>query len=331
MRGEGSKVGSRAWFEVDSKSFKISVEVLNGKLTRVITKRGRGFSSWIRFGERGLSMLLEGVEVCCQKEELKVFNNSWLEGGRSYKLQLRSNEAGRYLWCSVFSAEAHHFVLIFPKGKGLLGGWFLLAQKLRTCGVELPIKAVVSQSDPVRKGEPLRGVGAAVKRGLEYETVWLQFGGVNAFNKMQTLNWCLVGWWGDFLDDVSMLSPLKEWARYHWRLKGNLSLYLLGRTLFLFEFENPKEVERVLQEGERIFKQKTLVLERWDPTIGCNREGVHAKEAWVRLVGLPLCLWHRDFFKQVGDACEGFLGVDEESVGGKNLQGARIFFFFFDK
>lgn len=27
---------------------------------------------------------------------------------------------------------------------------------------------------------------------------------------------------------------------------------------------------------------------------------------------LPLCLWHRVFFKQVGDACGGYLGVDEE-------------------
>lgn len=66
------------------------------------------------------------------------------------------------------------------------------------------------------------------------------------------------------------------------------------------------------------------MLERWVLTNGCYREGVLAKVAWVRIVGLPLCLWHRDFFKQVGDACEGFLGVDEQLVGGKNLQWARV-------
>lgn len=32
---------------------------------------------------------------------------------------------------------------------------------------------------------------------------------------------------------------------------------------------------------------------------------------------LLLLLWHRDFFKQVVDACRGYLGVDEETVGGK--------------
>ena len=48
-----------------------------------------------------MSLLLEGVEDFYQKESLKEFKNSWVEEGRSYKLQLRSNEAGRYLLCSI--------------------------------------------------------------------------------------------------------------------------------------------------------------------------------------------------------------------------------------
>ena len=44
----------------------------------------------------------------------------------------------------------------------------------------------------------------------------------------------------------------------------------------------------------------------------------------MRIVGLPLCLWHRDFFRQVGDACGGYLGVDEETMGNRNLQWARV-------
>ena len=129
------KVGRRACFGIESKSFEISVELSKGKWTGVITERGRNFSSWIRFGERGLSLLLEGVEECCQKENLKEFKNSWVEEGRTYKLQLHSNEAGRYLLCLAFSAEANRFVLIFPEGKRLPGGWFVLAQKLRDCRI----------------------------------------------------------------------------------------------------------------------------------------------------------------------------------------------------
>ncbi|RVW28426.1 hypothetical protein CK203_116159 [Vitis vinifera] len=58
-----------------------------------------GFLEWIastkgRFGERALSLLLEGWRLL-PKGGFEVFKNSWLERGRSYKLQLRSNEAGR--------------------------------------------------------------------------------------------------------------------------------------------------------------------------------------------------------------------------------------------
>lgn len=35
------------------------------------------------------------------------------------------------------------------------------------------------------------------------------------------------------------------------------------------------------------------------------RVGVHAKEACVRIVGLPLFLWEKDFFELMGDACGG--------------------------
>ncbi|RVW81126.1 hypothetical protein CK203_044684 [Vitis vinifera] len=229
------KSGGSVWFGVDSKSFEISVESLNGKLSRVITESGRSFSSWIRFGERGLSLLLEGVETCCQKEGLKVFNNSWLEGGFSYVAMRRAVK-----------------VEDGPK----------------------------PQHDPVQKDLPLKVDNVSKDWKSESESVWLQFGGVDAFNKMHILNRCLVGQWGDFSDDAPLLSPLKEWARYHWRLKGNLSLSSMGGALILFEFESTKEVERVLQEGEWIYKQKFLFLERWAPTTGRFREGVQAKSAW---------------------------------------------------
>ena len=120
------KVGGRAWYGIESKSFEISVELFKGRWTGVIIERGRNFSSWIRFGERGLSLLLEGVEEYCQKENLKDLKNYWVEGGRSYKLHLHSNEVGRYLLCSAFSAEGNRFVLIFRRGKGCQGdGLFL--------------------------------------------------------------------------------------------------------------------------------------------------------------------------------------------------------------
>lgn len=65
-----------------------------------------------------------------------------------------------------------------------------------------------------------------------------------------------------------MLSSLESWARYHSRLKGNLSLFPLGETLILFEFELAREAEKVLQKGLRVYKQRPLKLERCSPTVG---------------------------------------------------------------
>ena len=40
------------------------------------------------------------------------------------------------------------------------------------------------------------------------------------------------------------MSSLENWARYYWRLNGKLSLFPLGGTYILFEFELAREAER---------------------------------------------------------------------------------------
>ena len=44
---------------------------------------------------------------------------------------------------------------------------------------------------------------------------------------------------------------------------------MLGRGLLLFEFELPSEAERVLARGKRSIKENFLILERWNPKVGC--------------------------------------------------------------
>ncbi|RVX19710.1 hypothetical protein CK203_005039 [Vitis vinifera] len=39
--------------------------------------------------------------------------------------------------------------------------------------------------------------------------------------------------------------------------------------------------------------------------VGCFREGACVGEVWVRVLGLPMHLWGKEFFKRLGDACEG--------------------------
>ena len=127
--------GGKSWFALDSKSFKISVDVFGEKLKGVIVERSRGFTLWIRFGSLSLCCLLEGVEACCRGEFAKRFVKSWEDGGRKFKLERPANEADRFLLCSVVDSEVKKYCLVFPEGKGILGGWALLAEKLCSLGV----------------------------------------------------------------------------------------------------------------------------------------------------------------------------------------------------
>ncbi|RVW34871.1 hypothetical protein CK203_078016 [Vitis vinifera] len=106
-----------------------------GKLRGCIWEKCRGLTSWIRFWDASLSSLLDGVEACCRGSDDRSWSLVWEEGGRKYWLERRSNKAGRFLLCSVCDLEAKRFCLIFLEGKGLIGGWNILAEKLRETGV----------------------------------------------------------------------------------------------------------------------------------------------------------------------------------------------------
>lgn len=61
-----------------------------------------------------------------------------MEGrGKVFKLELRSNNVGRLLQCSVLSFEGKRFSLIFLEGRGVGVGWKTLVRKLRSIGVVL--------------------------------------------------------------------------------------------------------------------------------------------------------------------------------------------------
>ena len=133
-RGAG---GGRCCFVVESKSFEILIYSSGGKLRGIIMERSKGFSNWIRFGDYGLRSLLGGVEACCKEEKFRKVIKTWVEEMRKFILELRANEAGRYIICSVRDMEAKRFSLVFPEGRGLIGGWVLLAEKLCSLGIHL--------------------------------------------------------------------------------------------------------------------------------------------------------------------------------------------------
>ena len=114
------------------------------------------------------------------------------------------------------------------------------------------------------------------------------------------------------------------WARSTWQLRFGLQVYIFGGSLILFEFEDILEVERVLVRGPRRFRERLLSLERWQHDTGCLVKEGSYKEAWVRVLGLPLHLWSHEVFIKIGDCCGGFVAMDEGLVNSVQIQWARI-------
>ena len=54
--------------------------------------------------------------------------------------------------------EGKKFSLVFPKGKGFVGGWKILSSKLRSLGVSTTLRRVEEPKATSLKGLVLRGV-----------------------------------------------------------------------------------------------------------------------------------------------------------------------------
>ena len=56
----------------------------------------------------------------------------------------------------------------------------------------------------------------------------------------------------------------------------------------------------MLEAGRRWFKGGLLKLDWWRPDSGCVDNKENVREAWIRVVGLPLHLWRLEVLKKIG-------------------------------
>ena len=232
---------------------------------------------------------------------------------------------------------------MFPEGKGVVGGWRILAEKLRQLGVRsseeiqreeksermqreekrrrastklLPrlLKPTLNPLAEVRKLEKIAdGKGVCVKVGED-----------EVRERLDQLSICLVGWWGSGPSQIPGVDSVRRWAITKWNIKNSFAVVNLGRGLWLFEFESKEEVDRVLMYGKRRFGTNLVHLSTWGEDMGCSSQGNSKEKAWVRVVGLPVHLWSRKVMEKIGDACGGFLAVNEDTDKLDELGWARI-------
>ena len=259
---------------------------------------------------------------------------NWEEEGRSYKLERRSNKAGNYLYCSVRDVGWKMFNICILEGKGLMRGWKITAEKLRSLGVgqkivgmqksnvredtEIPEKRLMDF--PKSFAEAVVGTGI----GTTEEAVRVRVGKNETVERLGQLESCLVGWWGGGTSPIPDIKSLKHRAWHSWKVIGSLKVEELRRGLWLFDFESPNEARRILREGKGRFGGFPIYLREWGKDVGCMVGSKRGKTAWVRLLGLPLHLWSHLILKRIGDKCGGFDAVDENTARMIDPRWARI-------
>ena len=132
---------------------------------------------------------------------------------------------------------------------------------------------------------------------------------------LKKLAHCLVGCWDP---KPGMGDNLRSWGTQmakSWGLKGDLGLAKLENGKALLEFEVMTEAEKALKVGEVSVGGFVMRLEKWSQMTGCLMEGEREREreAWVRIVGLPISLWDQDILSKIGEECGGFLDIDAKT------------------
>ena len=111
---------------------------------------------------------------------------------------------------------------------------------------------------------------------------------------------------------------LRRWGLQSWSLVGDLKVSKLAGSIFLLAFEDRNEAYRALKSGKRTLQGRNFFLERWGPEAGCSRKLL--RERWARVVGLPLYLRKTEVFRKIRDCCGGFIRIDEDTLGRRELQ-----------
>ena len=106
--------------------------------------------------------------------------------------------------------------------------------------------------------------------------------------RLGQLDSCLMGWWGGGTSPLPDLKFLKHRAWSSWEVQGYLNVEEMGKRLWLFGFESPNEVRRILREGTRRLGGFSISLRKWGKDVGCNVGSDTSKTVWVRLLGLKI-------------------------------------------
>ena len=224
------RVFGRRWFSVDYKSFELKEEGEGRKVQVIITERRGGRSSWIRFRKEGTKILSKGVESFRKEVGKNNRGLEWRENGRRYSLELRKNDGGRFILCSVADLDGRWHLLSFPEGNGLINGWSMLEEALLALGtmenkgekskLVKPTSFGKVEIDEEGQSQCQSIVETTTHERGNQDTIWLDISECITKEFLGSLKYGVVGGWKSQQALDPPLTDLEAWAKRAWRLKG---------------------------------------------------------------------------------------------------------------
>ncbi|CAN1283979.1 hypothetical protein LINPERPRIM_LOCUS18504 [Linum perenne] len=96
-----------------------------------------------------------------------------------------------------------------------------------------------------------------------------------------------------------------------WGIPSAASFLPLGDDLWLLVCSSVAETERILALKRWKFKGWDIFMDVWTKTAGRSRCLEDSNVAWVVARGIPLHLRSMELFRQLGEACGGFVGAED--------------------
>ena len=201
--------------------------------------------------------ILKALEACCKWRGKKPFKGDVNDRGRRFKIEMRQNEVGSYLLLSVLSEDDRRYFIFIPESFDLLGWDFMRCKLKELAKIGEDSKCGTEISCPLGGGHG----PSLVRPGLSYvdatkstakrrsKEVWIEVGNEAYTSKLKDLNRFLVGRWDAEDEEGPDLRVVEIWANTQWSFCGKVRVAALRDALFLFEFSNGGDAQRVLEEG----------------------------------------------------------------------------------
>ena len=109
----------------------------------------------------------------------------------------------------------------------------------------------------------------------------------------------------------TILQSLVQW----WKPKKSISFKVLGENLFLAEFTNPKDKERVLGRRPWVFEGSLFLVEDFDGSMAPSQFTLERAAFWVHMIDLPLTCMGRDIGSKIGASMGVVEAVDTDARG----------------